>query len=303
MLGQTISHYRIEAELGRGGMGVVYRAHDRRLRRDVALKLLPPEFAAQEPHRERILAEARAAAALNHPGITTIYEVGEAGGHAFIVMELLTGKTLRALAAEGKLDPRAAARIGAQITEALAAAHERGIVHGDIKPENVVVLPEGRIKLLDFGIARHLAALTWHTEKWRHLRPRRRTQCGAKSPLRHSPPCAPAPQDARQHHLSKQTIDAGLIAGPGGLQPGQYVLVEPEGHRFLGRAIEPPHHGRAPIHQLRNIRSIDFSLLQSQESGQLFGSLLKNCFCPSSRAKRGICFLRNAKKKADSSSR
>lgn len=157
MIGTTISHYRIEAELGRGGMGVVYRAHDERLRRRVALKLLPDEVVSHAERRARILAEARAAAALNHPGITTIYEVGEDGEHIFIVMELVTGETLRARIAVGPTEPRALARLGAQVAEALAAAHAQGIVHGDIKPENIIVQPDGRVKLLDFGIARQLA--------------------------------------------------------------------------------------------------------------------------------------------------
>ena len=154
MVGQHISHYRIESEIGRGGMGVVYRAHDERLDRPVAVKVLTDRTMGSAEIRGRILAEARAAAALNHPGILTIYEVGEEGTLVFLVMELVAGSTLRARMAEGTFEPAAAARLALQVAEALEAAHGRGKIHGDIKPENVVVGPEGRAKLLDFGIAR-----------------------------------------------------------------------------------------------------------------------------------------------------
>lgn len=160
MVGQTISHYRIEAQLGSGGMGVVYRAHDQRLQRKVALKLLQERGAGRTERWARVLAEARAASALNHPGITTIYEVGEEGEHLFIAMELVTGRTLREELRGGAMEARALLRVGAQVAEALAAAHAQGIVHGDIKPENVIVQADGRVKLLDFGIARQLAAET-----------------------------------------------------------------------------------------------------------------------------------------------
>ena len=160
MVDRTISHYRIECELGKGGMGIVYRAHDDRLRRNVALKILPSEIASRAERRARVLAEARAAASLNHPGITTIYEVGEEDGQVFIVMELVSGKTLRALSSDGPMEPKALARVGAEVAEALAAAHAQGVVHGDIKPENIIVQPDGRVKLLDFGIARQRAAET-----------------------------------------------------------------------------------------------------------------------------------------------
>ena len=154
MVGQRIGHYRIESEIGRGGMGVVYRAHDERLDRPVAVKVLTERNLGSVEIRTRILAEARAAAALNHPGILTIYEVGEEGTLVFLVMELVAGSTLRERMTEGGIEPVAAARLALQITEALEAAHERGKIHGDIKPENVVVNSEGRAKLLDFGIAR-----------------------------------------------------------------------------------------------------------------------------------------------------
>jgi len=153
-LGKTISHYRLEEELGRGGMGVVYRAHDEQLGRDVALKLLHGDLNDTD-RRNRILAEARAAAALNHPGIVTIYEVGEDGPQLFISMELISGDTLRQIACRGLLSPQQLARLCAQIADALGAAHAHGVVHGDVKPENIVRQADGRVKLLDFGIARH----------------------------------------------------------------------------------------------------------------------------------------------------
>ncbi len=160
MVGERISHYRIEQELGRGGMGVVYRAQDERLFRSVALKLLPDEMASQADRRSRILSEARAASALNHPGIMTIYEVAEEGARLFIVMELVSGKTLRVLISEGMKDVRTLARLGAQIADILAAAHAMNVVHGDVKPENIIVQADGRPKLLDFGIARQMAVDT-----------------------------------------------------------------------------------------------------------------------------------------------
>ena len=161
MIGQTLSHYLITSELGRGGMGVVYRAHDQLLNRDVALKLMREDVINQSERRARILAEARAASALNHPGITTIYDVGETVDHLFIVMELVLGQTLRdRLSSNGSIEPLALTQLGAQIAEALHTAHSHGVVHGDIKPENIVVQAGGAPKLFDFGIARQVGAET-----------------------------------------------------------------------------------------------------------------------------------------------
>lgn len=156
MVGERLGHYRIEEQIGAGGMGVVYRALDEKLRRPVAVKLLARSTVSQAERRARIFAEARAAAALNHPGIITVYEVGEHGDQIFLVMELMEGRTLR----DG-LAPHAPAdlcRIGLQLAEALAAAHDAGVLHGDIKPENIFLLRDGRVKLLDFGIARQFQA-------------------------------------------------------------------------------------------------------------------------------------------------
>ncbi len=157
MIGQTLGHYRIEAQLGAGGMGVVYRARDERLGRAVALKVLPAEKQADESARARLLREARAASSLNHPHICTIYEVGEADGQAYIAMELVEGQPLSARVPAEGLPVEGVLRYGAQIADALAHAHERNIVHRDLKTSNVVLTPEGRAKVLDFGLAKEMA--------------------------------------------------------------------------------------------------------------------------------------------------
>jgi eukaryotic-like serine/threonine-protein kinase len=162
IVGATVSHYRIEAELGRGGMGAVFRAYDTHLQRRVALKILTGKIVLLGNAASAVLSEARAVSALNHPSIITIYEVGEHNGHHFIVMELLSGTNLRSLLEQGQVELRTVLRLGAQIAEALHAAHSEGILHGDVKPENVMVLANGRMKLLDFGIARRFS-ITAHT--------------------------------------------------------------------------------------------------------------------------------------------
>jgi tetratricopeptide (TPR) repeat protein len=153
-VGQQISHYRIEGQLGAGGMGVVYRATDVNLRRPAALKLLPPSRAADAAARARFLREARAASALDHPNIGTVYEVGGDGPTPFIAMALYQGETLQQRIARGPLAPDEIARIGAALSDALAAAHAAGIVHRDLKPANVMLTSDGGVKLLDFGLAK-----------------------------------------------------------------------------------------------------------------------------------------------------
>src|SRR5579862_2023180 len=152
--GTKLGPYEIIAPVGAGGMGEVYRARDTRLGRDVALKILPESFARDLDRLRRFEQEARAVAALNHPNILAIHDIGEQAGSPFLVSELLEGESLRAALDRGPLPQRKTLEYGVQIAHGLAAAHEKGIVHRDLKPENIFVTRDGRIKILDFGLAK-----------------------------------------------------------------------------------------------------------------------------------------------------
>src|SRR5213592_3150685 len=149
-----LGRYEIRSLLGAGGMGEVYRAHDPTLGRDVAIKVLPAACSADPERLLRFEREARAAGALNHPNIHSIYDVQTHDGAPYIVSELLEGETLRVLLSAGRVPQRKVLDYARQIPQALAAAHEKGIVHRDVKPENLFVTTDGRLKILDFGLAK-----------------------------------------------------------------------------------------------------------------------------------------------------
>jgi eukaryotic-like serine/threonine-protein kinase len=157
-VGQLMAHFRLERWLGAGGMGEVYLAQDTRLRRPVALKVLLAERCVERAARERFLREARSAAAVVHPRIASIYEAGEAGAVPYIAMEYLSGETLRARLQRQRLTRCEALQCALAVAEGLAAAHAAGILHRDLKPDNVMLVADGQVKLLDFGLARPLPA-------------------------------------------------------------------------------------------------------------------------------------------------
>ncbi|HEY6770358.1 MAG TPA: protein kinase, partial [Candidatus Sulfotelmatobacter sp.] len=153
MIGQRVSHYRIEEQIGAGGMGVVYRAHDEQLDRDVAIKVLPAGALADDATRKRFRKEALSLARLNHPNIATVHEFGTQGDTDFLVTEFIAGITLDIKLTEGALAPTEIVRLGVQLADGLSAAHQQGIVHRDLKPGNLRLTADGRLKILDFGLA------------------------------------------------------------------------------------------------------------------------------------------------------
>src|SRR5437879_5739193 len=152
--GTKLGRYEIRSKIGEGGMGEVYLAEDSQLDRKVALKILPPDVAANRDRMERFIREAKSAAALNHPNIAHIYEIGESDGTHFIVMEFVDGQTLRECIHDGQTDLRKLLRHLQHVAEGLAKAHEAGIVHRDLKPDNIMITRDGHAKILDFGLAK-----------------------------------------------------------------------------------------------------------------------------------------------------
>ena len=155
---ERMGHFRIVERIGKGGMGVVYRAVDERLGRDVALKVLPAAFEADSDRRRRFLREARTAAAVTHPNLITVHEIGEADSRIFIAMELVTGRTLRRRLDEGRVPVDEALRIAREVSRGVAVAHDRGVIHRDLKPDNVMLGDDGTVKVLDFGLAKRRAS-------------------------------------------------------------------------------------------------------------------------------------------------
>jgi serine/threonine protein kinase len=173
MLSQVLSHYKILHKIGSGGMGEVYLAQDMNLGRQIALKLLPADLTGDTNRVRRFKQEARAASALNHPNILTVYEIGEADGNHFIATEFIEGATLRSSLANGRLAVQTALDIMVQVASALLVAHSKGIVHRDIKPENIMLRHDGYVKVLDFGLAKLTERLTLEsqTSTWANTEP------------------------------------------------------------------------------------------------------------------------------------
>src|SRR5262245_464141 len=157
--GTRLGPYEIRGPLGSGGMGEVYRAHDTRLHRDVALKILPTALTTDPARHARFVQEARSASAIEHPHIAMIHDIGDADGVTFIAMELVRGEPLSGVIARGPIAPARALGLAIEIAEALARAHEIGIVHRDLKPANVMVTTEGHAKIIDFGLAKLIEGL------------------------------------------------------------------------------------------------------------------------------------------------
>jgi serine/threonine protein kinase len=156
-IGQNLSHYSLVEKIGKGGMGEVYQAKDKKLGRDVAIKVLPEEFAKDADRVARFQREAKLLASLNHPNIAAIYGLEESDGTHFLVLELIEGDTLADRLKRGAISVEESLKLALQIAEALEAAHEKGVIHRDLKPANIKVTPDGKVKVLDFGLAKAFA--------------------------------------------------------------------------------------------------------------------------------------------------
>src|SRR5512136_2591222 len=154
MIGKTLGHYQITNKLGKGGMGEVFQAKDQKLGRDVAIKVLPEEFARDADRVARFQREAKVLASLNHPNIATIHGLEESEGKSFLVLELVEGETLADRIKAGPIPVEESLKLALQTAEALEAAHEKGVIHRDLKPSNIKVTPDGKVKVLDFGLAK-----------------------------------------------------------------------------------------------------------------------------------------------------
>ena len=188
MIGRSLGRYRIDSKLGEGGMGVVYKAHDTSLDRLVAIKVLAADKISDPLRKQRFVQEARAASALNHPGIVTVHDVASDDGIDFIVMEFVGGRTLDEIIAGKGLGVTRALRYGAAIADALANAHEAGIIHRDLKPSNIIVTDDDRVKILDFGLAKLVETAANHDGP----APRRRCGPRSASSLARPPTCRPS---------------------------------------------------------------------------------------------------------------
>src|ERR1700733_9982948 len=195
--GTRLGPYEIVAAVGAGGMGEVYRAQDSKLKREIALKVLPESFASDPERLARFQREAEVLALLNHPNILAIYDMSRESCRSFMVSELVPGESLRAVIARGQLPPRRAMAIGADVAEGLAAAHAVGVVHRDLKPENIMCTPDGRVKILDFGLAKFAGA--------------RAKFGGDKIPA----------EDSATLELSAQTQPGMVMGSPGYMSPEQ----------------------------------------------------------------------------------
>ncbi len=229
--GHRLGPYEIVAPLGAGGMGEVYRARDPRLERDVAIKVLPEHFLEDADSLSRFQSEAKAIASLSHPNIVAIHDTGQEGKRLYVVTELLEGETMRSRLRQGPLGVRKAAEHAARVAEGLAAAHEKGIVHRDIKPENLFLLNDGRVKILDFGLARQDPLLAGTGD------------------------LSSSPTAARPTNPGAMIGTVGYLApeqaqGRGGRPPRGHLLAGGGAPRDADRASRVPRHEPGGAHQL-----------------------------------------------------